>query len=524
MWDGSRTVVVSGVPDPLPVFRMADKLTVHFQSRRRSDGGDVEVVTYPTNLTGVAFVTFEQAEDAERVVRKEQHIMTDSAFPAEYLLTVFPFTRDVFLYVSSATVDLSVFGSDQASLIQSLQSAHRSVRFQPLSHERKATVEGPFAAVKALREDLIRRAGQFKSVLSAPTATVKLRESALNPRVISHHNFVGSVNCSKSKAEREPAGSNGLSVLLQSTGEESEVQSLLSNAKPQNSARQKAQSFCDTEEDEVEQLRAGSRHKITTDYRPERAKASPRHMLREEIDADIRSSLSGLYLLPTEKISAKQTAVEDVSQKHIGSDRISTTKTKGRNDIESCYSNSDYLKESHQSSSSVTAKLLKTSLKDVSVLKKGLFAACPENTEDACIWVDMHVFRYIEKFEKDEYDKCLRGLDSSVEEVDGTDLMRICLSDNQPTKAASKVQQALENLKTLVEHWQSQLRVHRISYDKKEQRSEERLIQVCSDVNIIFNDVLYMFKNSCIKVIGTSTTAYLFCQTVEDRLRSNRFL
>lgn len=58
----SRTVVVSGVPDVLPACRMSDKLTIHFQSRRQSHGGDVEVVTYPTSMKGVAFVTFDQAE------------------------------------------------------------------------------------------------------------------------------------------------------------------------------------------------------------------------------------------------------------------------------------------------------------------------------------------------------------------------------------------------------------------------------------------------------------------------------
>lgn len=58
----NRTVVVSGVPDVLPVSRMVDKLTIHFQSPRRSRGGDVEAVTHPTNMEGVAFVTFDKAE------------------------------------------------------------------------------------------------------------------------------------------------------------------------------------------------------------------------------------------------------------------------------------------------------------------------------------------------------------------------------------------------------------------------------------------------------------------------------
>ncbi len=58
----SRTVAVSGVPDVLPASRMIDKLTVHFQSCRRSGGGDVAVVRYPTNMDGVAFVCFDKAE------------------------------------------------------------------------------------------------------------------------------------------------------------------------------------------------------------------------------------------------------------------------------------------------------------------------------------------------------------------------------------------------------------------------------------------------------------------------------
>lgn len=60
--DARRTVVVSGVPALLTSDRMADKLTIHFQTRRRSAGGDVAGVTYPTDMQGVAFVTFDRAE------------------------------------------------------------------------------------------------------------------------------------------------------------------------------------------------------------------------------------------------------------------------------------------------------------------------------------------------------------------------------------------------------------------------------------------------------------------------------
>uniref|UniRef100_A0A8C7JIP6 RRM domain-containing protein n=1 Tax=Oncorhynchus kisutch TaxID=8019 RepID=A0A8C7JIP6_ONCKI len=154
----NRTVVVSGVPDTLSSSRMADKLVIHFQSSR-SHGGDVENIKYPTSFKGVAFVTFENTRDAEMVIRKKQ-IMCDKEFPQDYPITVFRFTQDVLFYVN-AKVDLSICGDEeqQETLIQSLQSAHRSVRICLLpNQEGKASVEGPFSAIRDLREDLLQRA------------------------------------------------------------------------------------------------------------------------------------------------------------------------------------------------------------------------------------------------------------------------------------------------------------------------------------------------------------------------------
>ncbi|XP_036401533.1 RNA-binding protein 43-like [Megalops cyprinoides] len=150
----SRTVVVSGVPEILTSSRMADKLVIHFQ-RSRSNGGDVVRIQYPTNYKGVAFITFEDIEDAERVLKKEQ-IMQDKEFPKEYALTVFKFSDDVFFFVR-AEVDLSLF-SNYDKLIQDLQAVHRSVRISLLPSKGRVTVEGPFRAVRELREDLLRQA------------------------------------------------------------------------------------------------------------------------------------------------------------------------------------------------------------------------------------------------------------------------------------------------------------------------------------------------------------------------------
>lgn len=430
----------------------------------------------------------------------------------------------VFFYISSAKLNLSTFDGDQASLIKSLRSAHRSLRFQPLSDERKVTVEGPFAAVRALRKDLIRRARHLKP--TAPTSTVKLRESSPNPRVISHHEFVGPVSCSDSKAKREAAGSNGLSALLQSTGEGSEVQSQLSNAKTPNSARQKVQSFCDTDTDEEEELKAGSRLKLTTVYGTERAKAKPRQLYSEEMNAGVRSSLSGLHRHATEKVSTKKPPVNGFKQKHTGRDRISATES--RTYLDSYNSSTDYLKESHQRTSSVAAK---TVLYDVSVSSENsarktedLSAGGLKDPEDTCIWVDSYIFTYIEKLDN-QYDRCLRGLNVSVEKAKGSDLVQICLTERQPSKGSSRVQQALEDLKVLVEYWQSTLRVHEIRYNKKE-HPKQKLIQICDDVKDrhMYNDVLYMVEDSRIKVVGPSSPSYLFYILVQHRLQSNTLL
>ncbi|KAM7365399.1 hypothetical protein PAMP_016330 [Pampus punctatissimus] len=493
--ENNKTVVVSGVPDVLPVSRMIDKLTIHFQSCRRSHGGDVEVVRYPANMNGVAFVTFDQAKeqyklfaDAERVVQKEKQIMADHEFPEEYLLTVFPFTRDVYLYVQSATVDLSMFGSKQAPLIQSLRAAHRSVRFQPLLEHRKATIEGPFAAVKALREDLIRKASHLKQ-----TASVKLRETPLNPRPISHHRSVGSA-----------VRSNSLSTALQTTGEATEVQSLNSYAKLQMSTSRSpipkvscesldAESLYDTEHNEKEKLGAQSSFTMprpscvttqdekgspqsATEYRSTQATNSRQVFKEPEINAEIRSSLSGL---PAEEISAKQPGVDSISQKRTRPDRISDMNTKDTGELS---------------------------------------AVRPRDPKDNCVWVDSDTFRYIKTFDRKELDRCLRGLDTSVECVEGRDFTLIVLTGNQTSTTASRVQYGLERLKTLVESWQSDLRVHWIHFDVEEQPERQKLIQICDDVNFIYHDVLYMFEDCSIKVIGPSLSSYLFHRAVKDRI------
>ncbi|NWI41829.1 RBM43 protein, partial [Picathartes gymnocephalus] len=83
-----RTIVTAGVPAGLLQDEvMADILTIHFQMSR-NNGGDVEEVTYPTGNKGVAFVTFEDQEVVERVLKKDQHLLQDKRLPGHFPLTV----------------------------------------------------------------------------------------------------------------------------------------------------------------------------------------------------------------------------------------------------------------------------------------------------------------------------------------------------------------------------------------------------------------------------------------------------
>ncbi|XP_008426696.1 uncharacterized protein LOC103476264 [Poecilia reticulata] len=470
MADSRRTVVVSGVPAVLQFSRMVDKLIIHFQSRRRSHGGDVEVVKYPTNMGGVAFVTFDKAEDAKRVVRKEQQIMMDEEFTQDYTLTVFPFSTDVFLYVAGATVDLSVFGSDQASLIKSLQSAHRSIRFQASPQQRKASIEGPFSAVSALKEDLIRRASHLRP--SSQTAVGKPRASSPHPRLASENS---PTSCKSTEDNREAANSSSLSKSPHHTREAREVQSLISKVEtPKASLRQKVSN---------ESLAGGS-------FRP---------AVGEEISTRLVSS-SGLAWFPMEETFTKQQRNYRSPQQPGRSDKIPAIQ-----------SETNYMKEA--------GSPMRNSKFPQNDLRKGSTPSTSNTGTSEDILVDLHTFRYIEKFRKTELDRCLKDVDMITKEVEGAGVMQILLSVKQPSGASSRtLKDALENLENTISFWQSQLRVHVIVYNKSAFFDEQKLIEICNHVNYWYNNVLYLLENSCIKVIGPSASILLFSKELEDKM------
>jgi len=389
----------------------------------------------------------------------------------------------VFMYVPSATLDLSAFAGDPSTLIQSLRSAHRSLRFQFAPQHVNATVEGPFSAVRALRQDLIRRAGRLNSA--------ELRETPVNPRVISHREVGGSVSCSVSTAKPGPGSSPRLSPQSEAT----EVQSPLSNGK--------AGSEKVSQESSGEEPRERPGLGIPGGYSTELLRADSIQVP----DAGVLASLSALDL---------HRAEDGAPDERTGPDRRSAPEIRAENPT----SSSDYLVDPDRSGPASTARPpraaeVSTSFKSDADGAEGP-AAETHGEEDACVWVDSYTFRYVEKFDAEELDRCLRGLEARVVEGDG--LARIELTERPTSKTASRVRLASENLTALVEFWSRLLRVHRIDLDEDAPPGRRTLIKICDDVSALYPDVLYLLEEACVKVIGPSITGHLFCRRVEERV------
>ncbi|KFV76710.1 RNA-binding protein 43, partial [Struthio camelus australis] len=155
----ARTVVISGVPDGLLNNDvMADILVIHFQMAK-NNGGDVEEVTYPTMKKGVAYITFEDPEVVENVLKKDEHRLEDKRLSRYYPLKVTRYCENVFGSVTSV-LNMSIF-KDQfvlEDLIQELKKNITALSFGHLQSNGHIFVQGPFPAIKLLKDFLLLKA------------------------------------------------------------------------------------------------------------------------------------------------------------------------------------------------------------------------------------------------------------------------------------------------------------------------------------------------------------------------------
>lgn len=130
-----------------------------------------------------------------------------------------------------------------------------------------------------------------------------------------------------------------------------------------------------------------------------------------------------------------------------------------------------------------------------------------EEWEEDSVWVDSCTLMYIQKFNQEEFDRCLRKHNVSARFEQGTDLTAVHLRGLIP--GCSGVQGAALDLNALVSRQQSTLRVHIINCTRYDLRERQMLLQLCNEASVIYKDILYVPLDSCIKVIGPSTASYL---------------
>uniref|UniRef100_A0AAZ3Q686 RRM domain-containing protein n=1 Tax=Oncorhynchus tshawytscha TaxID=74940 RepID=A0AAZ3Q686_ONCTS len=538
----NRTVVVSGVPDTLSSSRMADKLVIHFQSSR-SHGGDVENIKYPTSFKGVAFVTFENTRDAEMVIRKKQ-IMCDKEFPQDYPITVFRFTQDVLFYVN-AKVDLSICGDEeqQETVIQSLQSAHRSVRICLLpSQEGKASVEGPFSAIRDLREDLLQRATASSSSHPGEKHVAPL-SSGYSLTSVAAGKGVSQVSSSHPGEKHGTPLSSGYSLTSVAAGNGvSQVSSSHPGEKhgaPSSSGYSLTSVAAGKGVSQVSSSHAWEKHRAPSPSSHDHSLSS---VVAESRSSRVRSGDGAevdfrvsRYTWEKKNRAAPSSTDHSLSSSVAGGSGASTINQSLEKHRRAALSSSDPSLSSMASgggeskvisSSHTLEKYIAPSSHDQS-LPSPVAAGTSKvssggdvDMEEESTWVDTNIFLYIQRFSKDQFDQCFRnhGVSAVFGDNDVADLTLISLRGRRDSKGLSEVQLTISELTDLVAVWQSTLRIHTIDYRRQDLRERKRLLQICAEVNSIYEDVLYVQKELSVRVIGPSISSHLFTEWVKDRM------
>ncbi|XP_069486889.1 RNA-binding protein 43-like isoform X2 [Ambystoma mexicanum] len=152
----TQTVSVHGIPSGmLEDDVLQDLLTIHFQ-KAKNGGGDVKRVIYPTRVKGVAYVTFEDYKVAERVLQKKGQILVDRRLPTSFQLKVARYGEHIFA-CAAADLDLSPFCKcwPLKEVVKELQERVPDLSFGSLTSHGHISVEGPFPAIKLLRDVLL---------------------------------------------------------------------------------------------------------------------------------------------------------------------------------------------------------------------------------------------------------------------------------------------------------------------------------------------------------------------------------
>ncbi|XP_006012723.1 uncharacterized protein SI:DKEY-154B15.1 isoform X2 [Latimeria chalumnae] len=144
-----RKIQVRKIPHILPDDTMIDKLLIHFL-RPRNGGGEVMGVDYPTNERGQAFVTFEDEQVAEEVLKRQHFLQLQGK---SYPLEVNRVNEGYGVYMPiRTTLDLRPFPN-----IEEVTALLKKYNFKILSQEGSLVeIKGFFPELTKLRCELLR--------------------------------------------------------------------------------------------------------------------------------------------------------------------------------------------------------------------------------------------------------------------------------------------------------------------------------------------------------------------------------
>ncbi|XP_049327333.1 uncharacterized protein LOC103026854 isoform X7 [Astyanax mexicanus] len=595
--DRCRAVVVSGVPDELCSSRMNDKLTIHFQCRR-SHGGDVEMVQYPTHLEGVAFVTFDNWRDADRVVKSNQ-VLKDKEFKEEHPLTVYTYTPEVAFY-AYADLDLSLY-PDPSTLIATLRSNHKSVRIQPSQNKPGfVSAEGPFAALQRLRKQLLSET-QNKSDISDEAlrlykassldkalrtdkarnlekASVPLeawsqdKASSLDrvssPDLASSQDKVSrsyrgssqdkdwaqketvrsyktlspdkTLSSDKASIQEEPLRSDKAWTQGEASGlyksRSQDKASLSSKAWTQEEAlrsdkarTQKEALRSDRAWTQEGALRSGKACTQEEAVRSDKA-CTQKESLRSDKawtqEEALRSDKAWTQGEPLrsdkartqgEALRSYNTSRQDKASSFDRSrsrDKASIS-DKARTQEEALRSDKDRTQDkaprSYKASSQDNASRFDKSWRqDAAGQLKVDDMTITNGTNCVSFWLDTHIYKYMQMVERNEWDRCVGRYNVTAHAVSTGEVTEVKLHGRCEGSVLLSAQGELE---TLVAKSQDTLRTQHIDCSSAD--AMERLLQVCKTAQSIYTKVCYFPSDSCVEVIGPSSSSHRFCEFVK---------
>lgn len=451
-----RKVQVHKVPSIMTDDRMHDKLLIHFL-RPRNGGGEVLELLYPTEYAGVAIVTFELEEVADRILRRTHSLELDSKrYPLELrrdVETTFKTQED---YMTIRTkLDFQLFPEKNAvkMLVEKCGLRVCSEMYDAME------IEGVFPALAKLKNELLHVLSDRESLQPSPRSTYSgtlVKQNSITSEMAVHRRaqWENEKRSAPQGLDQYPVGNDC-------------IETLKLNESPINNC--------------------------SYDYRVP-------HIARHGDSLSLPVPVQGYRVTAgSEHATDAADQVPMLHEKQFDNFPLTQNSESNQRPKSNSFE--------HYSPSSTVHN--KNPLSDESFLEISIL----QGRVSDCITVDKDTMKYIEAFKKEEFDMVLNSPPVEISSVDQGELSLITLSSNCAT--SSEMENVLRKFRNLLSITELGLRTQDVFFsglspEKKLliiERSKE-LANKYSSVAVSCNDRLHL--------IGPSQKVFLLKQTLTD--------